>query len=542
MNYTRVIFISYSSADRDLAKALADSLESLGALVQFEDKSTAETASWKATLEQIRTADVFVFTLTNHTLESEARMLEYHYAQSLQKPIFGVQLAAVDLDGMTDFTAVFDYRRPQVSQLRLIREALDALPDDMVRMTQIPLPDWSAALDRVGSRFVTAEAGAPLTPETQRMLVRNLRDFAEREETHEAALKLAAQFASLPDLSPETRRDVNALLHRGGRSGRGTPLGLSMPAVSASNRQRIVLNVIASLILLAALVYLLSEARRENDRLLAANPTAVSLRVAELTATRDTEALLQQTATADAITAATGTQNAIVRGMTATVIAGFTDTPTATSTPTATPTITPTATDTATLTATSTFTATATFTASATATATSTPAVTPTPTATDTSEPSATPSLSPTSTPSRTATATHTATYTATSTLTSTPTSTSTHTPTPSNTPTPTLTSTPTPDPNLELIFDGITVADTTLGVRVSAVGPAAENAGVMVGDIIVSVDDTEIRTSDRFAEVTEALEPGDSVTLRIRRNGIVLIRLTFDTPDFLHVTSTPTP
>ena len=90
------------------------------------------------------------------------------------------------------------------------------------------------------------------------------------------------------------------------------------------------------------------------------------------------------------------------------------------------------------------------------------------------------------------------------------------------------------------MIFNGITVVDSTLGVRVMAVGPSAERANVLVGDIIVSINDTEIRTSDRFAEVMRDIQPDEMITLRIRRNGIVLISLTFDVEDYLRVTPTP--
>lgn len=90
------------------------------------------------------------------------------------------------------------------------------------------------------------------------------------------------------------------------------------------------------------------------------------------------------------------------------------------------------------------------------------------------------------------------------------------------------------------MIFNGITVVDSTLGVRVVAVGPSAERANVLVGDIIVSINDTEIRTSDRFAEVMRDIQPDEMITLRIRRNGIVLISLTFDVEDYLRVTPTP--
>ncbi|HEX2302697.1 MAG TPA: trypsin-like peptidase domain-containing protein [Gaiella sp.] len=64
--------------------------------------------------------------------------------------------------------------------------------------------------------------------------------------------------------------------------------------------------------------------------------------------------------------------------------------------------------------------------------------------------------------------------------------------------------------------------AGDTAGVQVTQVrsGSAAEDAGLAVGDVITSVDGTEVTTAQELQSAIDAKQPGDRVTIGYLRNG----------------------
>ncbi len=68
----------------------------------------------------------------------------------------------------------------------------------------------------------------------------------------------------------------------------------------------------------------------------------------------------------------------------------------------------------------------------------------------------------------------------------------------------------------------GVTPADTANGVRIATVknGSAADDAGLKVGDVITAVGSTEIASSAQIRAIIAGHEPGDALTLTIRRDG----------------------
>ena len=68
----------------------------------------------------------------------------------------------------------------------------------------------------------------------------------------------------------------------------------------------------------------------------------------------------------------------------------------------------------------------------------------------------------------------------------------------------------------------GVTPADTGNGVRVATVksGSAADDAGLKAGDVITAVGSTQITSSAQIRAIIAGHEPGDGLTLTIRRAG----------------------
>jgi putative serine protease PepD len=68
----------------------------------------------------------------------------------------------------------------------------------------------------------------------------------------------------------------------------------------------------------------------------------------------------------------------------------------------------------------------------------------------------------------------------------------------------------------------GVTPADTANGVRVATVknGSAADDAGLKDGDVITAVGSTQITSSAQIRAIIAGHQPGDALTLTIRRDG----------------------
>jgi putative serine protease PepD len=68
----------------------------------------------------------------------------------------------------------------------------------------------------------------------------------------------------------------------------------------------------------------------------------------------------------------------------------------------------------------------------------------------------------------------------------------------------------------------GVTPTDTANGVRIATVrtGSAADDAGLKAGDVIATVGSTRITGSAQLRAIIAGHEPGDGLTLTIKRNG----------------------
>src|SRR5258708_22723854 len=65
-----IIFISYSSKNRELVDQLADKLSEMGYTVLYDQKILAGQAWWDKILEDIRTCDVFIYALSPEYVDS----------------------------------------------------------------------------------------------------------------------------------------------------------------------------------------------------------------------------------------------------------------------------------------------------------------------------------------------------------------------------------------------------------------------------------------------------------------------------------------
>ena len=78
------------------------------------------------------------------------------------------------------------------------------------------------------------------------------------------------------------------------------------------------------------------------------------------------------------------------------------------------------------------------------------------------------------------------------------------------------------PTPRFERAWLGVTLEQTDDGILIDSVAeesPAAE-AGLQAGDMLTAINDESVETGDEAATIISAMEPGDSVTISIMRDG----------------------
>ena len=88
------VFVSYSSRDRDAVQNLTHDLHDADEQVWMDQRLAGGDAWWRAILEQIRDCDVFIFALSQNSIQSKPCQAELQYAQALGLPIFRCRSAS----------------------------------------------------------------------------------------------------------------------------------------------------------------------------------------------------------------------------------------------------------------------------------------------------------------------------------------------------------------------------------------------------------------------------------------------------------------
>ena len=147
------IFLSYSRVDRRFVEALADKLRRIYGHdnVWFDEGLHGGDIWWEEILEQIASRDIFIYVLSNDSVQSDYCQAEFTEARRLQKQIITVQ--ARDRTGLTDELGDIHY----INMANGVDDA-DALTDLYrsvnKRMTKVskraPKPLWEPPTPRPG--------------------------------------------------------------------------------------------------------------------------------------------------------------------------------------------------------------------------------------------------------------------------------------------------------------------------------------------------------------------------------------------------------
>jgi actin-like ATPase involved in cell morphogenesis len=141
------VFVSYARADASAVETLARDLGASRMSVWLDSALHGGEPWWERILSEIRSSAVFLYAVSDRSLESEPCQREYEYAEALGIPVLPVQVGPVlNLRTWRIGThQVVDYRQRDVPQaIRLIQGLADArqqrgpLPDPLPRPPDIP--------------------------------------------------------------------------------------------------------------------------------------------------------------------------------------------------------------------------------------------------------------------------------------------------------------------------------------------------------------------------------------------------------------------
>jgi hypothetical protein len=212
------VFVSYSSRDRDAVKSLTQDLQDADEQVWMDRRLAGGEAWWCAILEQIRGCDVFIFALSQSSIESRPCQAELQYAQALGLPVLPVQVGAVDsmqLNPLATVQAV-DYRRPTPSTAMRLSTAMHR---ERARRQPLPEPlpaEPSVPFEYLIRLYTTISNPDYLAPRDQAALVAQLQVGLREDGQHEAAradiVTLLRKLHDREDVTYRTRADVEAIL------------------------------------------------------------------------------------------------------------------------------------------------------------------------------------------------------------------------------------------------------------------------------------------------------------------------------------------
>jgi hypothetical protein len=212
------VFVSYSSRDKEAVARLSQDLQDAEEQVWLDQRLAGGDAWWRAILEQIRGCDVFIFALSQNSIQSKPCQAELHYAQGLGLPILPVQVGPVDSMQLNPLATVqtVDYRTSAstvgmrlLSALNRARTQRQPLPS--------PLPEEPPVPFEYLIRLYTTIAGTDyLSPPDQAALVAQLQFGLREDGEHDAARNdirmLLTKLRDREDVTYHTRTEVEALL------------------------------------------------------------------------------------------------------------------------------------------------------------------------------------------------------------------------------------------------------------------------------------------------------------------------------------------
>jgi hypothetical protein len=211
-----MIMLSYSRTDEATVKALVQGLEAAKRGVWFDYNLGGGDAWWDSILENIRSAPVFLFALSDASLHSKPCRLELDYALALGRPILPVQVGPITSFRANPLAAlqIITYDPGSARCGFAILAAVDAaaqrvrpLPDPLPPAPPIPFGYLLALGRQIDSTELSVSDQVAVVDQLRRAL---------GEETDEAArrdvLSMLKNLNAKPWTTKRTEREIAALL------------------------------------------------------------------------------------------------------------------------------------------------------------------------------------------------------------------------------------------------------------------------------------------------------------------------------------------
>jgi len=211
------LFISYSSQDRSAIEPLTAALRRARQQVWFDDDLGGGEAWWNEILEQIRSCEVFIVALSNHSLESKPCQAELRYAKALERPILPVRIGPVDSMRANPVAAlqVIDYQNPTADAGIQLVTAVHGLAAQQ-RPLPSPLPDEPPVPFAYLMRLSSTLSEQDLDPRQQTHLVTELKAGLEEDGDDPTArndiARLLRMLRDRSDVTYRTRTEIDELL------------------------------------------------------------------------------------------------------------------------------------------------------------------------------------------------------------------------------------------------------------------------------------------------------------------------------------------
>ncbi len=213
----RKVFISYSTRDRVLMERLAHDLETMGHRVWYdrELQNRGGQSWWDMILEQIRQAELFIFSLTPESLASEPCSREYGYAAALGKQILPVRLAPMKTDMLPPALMQLqwvDYLDAQKGQAILI-ESIDHLPQPPALPSPLPTPP-SAPIPLINELWQRGTRRDEISANEQMTLLAELEILVYEGQSLDTVHQLLMQMQARRDVSRMAHQKIEMLLQQ----------------------------------------------------------------------------------------------------------------------------------------------------------------------------------------------------------------------------------------------------------------------------------------------------------------------------------------
>jgi serine/threonine kinase PknH len=211
------LFVSYSSQDRSAIEPLTAALRRARQQVWFDDDLGGGEAWWNEILEQIRSCELFIVALSNHSLESKPCQAELRYAKALQRPILPVRIGPVDSMRANPLASlqVIEYENPSVDAGIQLVTAVHGLAAQH-RPLPSPLPDEPPVPFAYLMRLSSTLAEQDLDPRQQTHLVTELKAGLEEDGDDPTArndiARLLRMLRDRSDVTYRTRTEIDELL------------------------------------------------------------------------------------------------------------------------------------------------------------------------------------------------------------------------------------------------------------------------------------------------------------------------------------------